>query len=129
MSKDFEPIDFVYIAAEIIEKIKNNETINAQDKEEGFLRTAISRAYYCVFLTAREKMRRELQKIPKDENVHQAVNRWLAKKNGKKAYDTFFNLRKMRNSADYDLPPNFRADVKVAEMALGLARQLLRAVV
>jgi uncharacterized protein (UPF0332 family) len=129
MSKDFESIDFGYIAEEIIEKIKNNETINVQDKEEGFLRTAISRAYYCVFLTAREKMRRELQKIPKDENVHQAVNQWLGKKNGKKAYDKFFNLRKMRNNADYDLPPNFRADVKVAEMALGLARELLRAVV
>jgi hypothetical protein len=70
MTKEFEPNDFAGIAEEIIEKIKNNTAISIQDREEGFLRTAISRAYYCVFLLARESMRREGQKFPE-------IKRWI----------------------------------------------------
>jgi len=128
MSRDFEPTDFGKIAEEIVEKIKNNTPISIQDREEGFLRTAISRAYYCVFLLARERMFVEVQKIPKDETIHREVNLWLCRKIGKRGSDKFSSLRRLRNQADYDLPPIFRADVRVAELALGIARKLMKSI-
>jgi hypothetical protein len=54
------------------------------------------------------------------------VDYWLGRRFGKRAYDKFFNLRKLRNRADYDLPPSFRTVVVNAEMALGIVKELMR---
>ena len=121
MSKVFDPAEFGKIAEEIVENVENNAVF--RKSREAFLRTAISRAYYSAFLLAREKKRLEVGIVSKSPEVHKEVMDWVYQKFGKKKYDQFLNLRRMRNEADYELEKS--VDVNHAKLAVKLFRKIV----
>lgn len=105
----FDPTLFLNIAREL-----------GQTSEEERLRTAIGRAYYAVFLVAREKLG-----VTTRKQVHQMVIEELRRKPGTRAIgDQLDRLRRLRTEADYDLrsTSNWRTNWTTAQ---SLAERLL----
>ena len=103
----FDPSDFLDLS---IELGRNNEAR---------IRTAVGRAYYASFLTARNAFAIG-EKTPE---VHRMVLRMLYRKNPVIANKLHY-LRRQRNSADYDTELVMRADdadkaVKLSEEIMG----------
>jgi len=71
-----------------------------QPPEEGRFRTAVGRAYYSLFLIARENLRIRVR-----EDVHSAVIRSLRAQN-RRLGDQLDQLRHYRVVADYELIPD-----------------------
>ena len=65
------------------------------------LRSAVSRAYYAVFLLAREKT-----KVTGEHDVHAEVIRRVSRQYSLMTGDTLRKLRTRRNAADYEFPPS-----------------------
>lgn len=83
----------------------------------GEFRTAISRAYYAVFLAAREVLNDRMQFFCKSENVHQWVQRHFANCTSDDARDVgriLQNMHHARKRADYDLSD---ADIETGDQA------------
>jgi uncharacterized protein (UPF0332 family) len=105
----FDPTLFLNMAQEL-----------GQTSEEERLRTAIGRAYYAVFLVAREKLG-----VVTRRRVHQTVIEELKKTPGMRAIgDQLDRLRQLRTEADYDLrsTSNWRTNWITAQ---SLAERLL----
>ena len=68
--------------------------------EEIKLRSAVSRAYYAVFLLAREKTR-----VTAEHNAHAEVIRRVNRQYSLMTGDTLRKMRMRRNAADYEFPP------------------------
>ena len=64
------------------------------------LRSAVSRAYYAVFLLAREKT-----KVTSEHDVHAEVQRRVNRLYGNSIGEYLFQMRRRRNAADYEFPP------------------------
>ena len=68
--------------------------------DEVRLRSAVSRAYYAVFLMARDRLR-----VTASTNVHAEVFRQVRRRNGGFLLsDSLHTLKSYRQSADYDFP-------------------------
>ena len=65
------------------------------------LRSAVSRAYYAVFLLAREKMR-----VVGEHDVHAEVQRRINRRYGSSIGDYLYQMRRRRVAADYEFPPS-----------------------
>ncbi|MEM0140305.1 MAG: HEPN domain-containing protein [Ferroplasma sp.] len=94
---------------EFLDLAKNIVNANSNQAQ---IRTSISRIYYSVFLESRELFISMGAKFSKSANVHKEVEDLIKNSgcNGNDAYkesNLLFNLRKMRNEADYDLPDKF----------------------
>jgi uncharacterized protein (UPF0332 family) len=90
----FDPSEFVKLARRIASSVL----------QESELRTAVGRAYYGLFLVARDKMR-----VKKRRDVHSETIKRLRKVSGYRStadeLDELFELRKV---ADYELRPRKR---------------------
>jgi hypothetical protein len=96
MIQPFDPLAFLVLAQQLA----------SQDRDEARLRTAVGRAYYALFLIAREKT-----SVRKRRNVHKEVINALKKR---KAYwstaDMLRMLFRLRTVADYELLPKDAAE-------------------
>lgn len=107
MYQNFEWILYLVLAKELLvfnsleQKLNTNENI-----KEAYYRTAISRAYYAAFCTARNYLRDTLQLNISKVDIHSFVITEFKEqrklKNYLKISNTLFSLRKYRNMADYD---------------------------
>ena len=85
----FDPTQFLRVAA----------VIASPEANEAMLRTAVGRAYYAVFLVARDR----LGVVP-TEKVHSEVIRLLTRRDRNLGNQMFFLLN-LRLAADYQLLP------------------------
>ncbi|MBB3280121.1 hypothetical protein FUT87_09835 [Mitsuaria sp. TWR114] len=108
----FNPSEFLCLAEEL-----------AEDEREAWLRSAISRAYYGVFLVARDAMKVTVR----DGRAHRLTRERLMT-HGKQLAFRLSLLHGLRKKADYVLDQ--RVDMKCAADALSIAwdlhRKLLR---
>ncbi len=72
----------------------------AESGDETKLRSAVSRAYYAVFLLAREKTG-----VTTEHDVHAEVQRRVNRRYGIAIGEYLFQMRKRRIAADYEFPP------------------------
>ncbi len=72
--------------------------------EEAALRSAVSRAYYAAFCTARNHLRAKGEQIPDSEQTHKVV--WESFQRRRKTYAAVYQngvrLRSRRRQADYE---------------------------
>ena len=91
MAEPLEPLTFLRVAEELAHK-----------GDEAALRTAIGRAYYALFLMARDKTG-----VTSTRAVHMEVIRAVRKRPGARATaDQLDTLRRLRVIADYQLLPD-----------------------
>ena len=97
IEEDFNPEDFYKIAENIYNKL-NTSTI---PYKEAWIRTAISRLYYSIFLYLRNMI--GYKKYHK-RDIHQIVPEILINKGGvfTKIGYKLSKIREIRNTADYD---------------------------
>ncbi len=94
----------------------------AKRPEESCLRSSISRAYYGVFCIARNQKGYQRYTEP---NIHsKIINEYKNDRILQKVGWDLDQLRKARNSADYD--GDRKIEKSMAERMVGLAKQLLR---
>lgn len=109
----FDPLGFLALA----------ETLAQAVAEEAHHRSAISRAYYSVFLLAREKLMTSNVLAPfTTGEVHREVVRALRSVNQANG-DQLDKLRRQRNRADYDLR-NVHVSRREAQQTVAVARAL-----
>jgi len=107
----FVPIEFLELA----------KTINTQAyNKEANARSAVSRAYYAAFLTAREALG---GKSLKGENIHKLVFDCLSNRHSLAA-DDLKSLRRLRNKADYDL--SITVTAKDSALAIKIAEGIIQ---
>ena len=90
----FDPTDFLRVAV----------SLAVQEEDEAALRTAVGRAYYSVFLAAREKLG-----VTTTERVHGEVVRLLVRHN-RRLGDQMQYLLNLRLTADYQMTPEKQSD-------------------
>ena len=96
MVMSFDPARFLAVANDLA----------SQASDEGRLRTAVGRAYYSVFLLAREKTG-----VPNKRNVHSRSHAALKRMSGcRAAGDMLAKLNRPREVADYQLLPSDPVD-------------------
>jgi len=88
-SVPFDPTQFLRVAA----------VIASSEANEAMLRTAVSRAYYAVFLIARDRLG-----VVTSEKAHSEVTRLLTRRDRKLGNQMFFLLN-LRLAAHYQLIP------------------------
>ncbi len=102
------------------------EELGKRSDDEASLRSAVSRAYYAAFCTARNRLLQEGEEVPKTGEAHTVVWTKYRESAQKQRRDVGINgdrLRRVRNKADYDDElPNIHAEV---EGAVARARRLL----
>jgi len=110
--KVFSPNEFICLAEEL-----------AEDEREAWLRAAISRAYYGVFLIAREAM----NVTTRDGRAHRETSERL-KKHKMRMGLKLSQLHGLRKKADYvlDVKVNQRMAADAMDAAWYLHRRLLR---
>lgn len=113
---NFVAKDYYNLSFEIENAIANQNDISVQAKDAGWLRSALSRAYYSVFLSLREEFLNNPQlrsKITNTRYDHGIISRELNKlpANLYPLKGFFDDLRSYRNKADYKLPPNYEVDL------------------
>jgi uncharacterized protein (UPF0332 family) len=86
----FDPAQFLRVAA----------VIASSEANEAMLRTAVGRAYYAVFLVARDRLG-----VVTSEKVHSEVIRLLTRRDRKFGNQMFFLLN-LRLAADYQMVPD-----------------------
>ncbi len=91
MTQRFDAFAFLSLARELA----------AHSGDEAKLRTAVGRAYYALFLVAREKTN-----VREKRGAHQTVINTLRRQSGSRAIaDQLDRLRRLRHLADYDMFP------------------------
>ena len=126
MAQDnFEPADYLHIGNEIVSSLKESRMINVADTYYGYLRTAASRIYYGTFLIIREEFKNFGESIPKDKEMHNKVYQLIKKYIDTASSDEFVQLRRFRNHADYDLPPEFKINIMKVEYHYTLSKRLI----
>ena len=97
MTQPFDPLDFLDLAREL----------GNRNQDEASLRTAVGRAYYVLFIIARDK----LGFATKKRAVHTLVTKELKKRKGyRSTADQFAALKRLRHTADYQIIPYDPAD-------------------
>lgn len=89
MAEAFDPAEFLRVAF----------ALATEDADEAELRTAVGRAYYALFLIARDKLG-----VVTTEKVHGEVIRVLTRRQ-RRLGDQLFSLFNLRQAADYELVP------------------------
>jgi len=97
MTQPFDSLDFLGIAREL----------GNRNQDEASLRTAVGRAYYALFIVARDK----LGFATKKRAVHTLVAKELKKRKGyRSTADQLTALKRLRHAADYQMLPYNPAD-------------------
>ena len=121
---DFRPEDFL-IVAELIKRTLERSDNWISSHPRAWMRTAISRAYYAAFLTIKKKFPKE---VGLGRDVHKKAADLLKQFHRFLAYQRFMSLRKIRNQADYDLPPEYVVSLKDVRIAIELAHFVIKEV-
>lgn len=96
MNQPLDPLSLIELAQELA----------VQDGEEVKLRTAVNRAYYALFLIAREKIG-----LQSRDNVHTKTIQAIKRQRGYRAAGEQLDaLRRLRTIADYELLPGNARD-------------------
>jgi len=95
MSPAFDPLDFLSLAI----------SLTSSPPNERELRTAVGRAYYAVFLLARNKMGIKTNA----KSVHAQTQKALKRKN-RGAGEMLEKLHRLRKVADYQMLPDDPSD-------------------
>ena len=103
----FDPAEFLKLAEKLL------------TQNEANIRTAISRSYYASFLHVREVAGLGGLKMPR---VHREVVRFLYGRNPLAA-NTLHLLRRLSNSADYDLKRTF--SISEAKLSINYAKNII----
>ena len=82
------------------QKLRVAAVLAAPDANDAMLRTAVGRAYYGVFLVARDRLG-----VVTSEKVHSEVIRLLTRRDRKLGNQMFFLLN-LRLAADYQMTPD-----------------------
>ena len=91
MNQPFDPLEFLRLARRLAE----------QGTGERELRTAVGRAYYALFLVARDRT-----SVTATQGVHRAVNRAVRLRHGHRSTASQLNsLKRLREVADYEELP------------------------
>lgn len=110
----FAPTDFCNLAAQL----------SSRSSDEASLRTSVSRSYYSVFLSAREKLDALGHYHPKGAGVdHSRVRGALASIGRRDLANKILGLYIRRGKADYDL--NISVSQIQAQQAVQIANNLL----
>lgn len=109
----FDPADFLALARALA---------GTTDPSEAELRTAISRAYYAVFLKARENLVRLGRITPTQSGEDHGLVIATLRGHGGPHGDQLDKLRRNRGQADYQLEPPI--DARFANSVLSLATYL-----
>jgi len=89
MRQTFDPMDFLSLA----------RTLGSGNADEAQLRTAVGRAYYALFLVARDRLG-----VTTTQQVHGTVIQALTRRR-KRLGDQMFALFRLRQIADYEMLP------------------------
>ncbi len=91
MTQPLDPLTFLTLAQELARR----------DQKEATLRTAVNRAYYALFLIARDKTG-----VKGTRNIHMRVIQAVRRRRGYRSTgDQLDALRRLRTIADYQLLP------------------------
>ncbi len=121
----FDPKNFL----ELSEQLYTDQ--NYYHIREAALRTTISRAYYAIFLTMRELVRKKLsntqladlfEDVSKSGLIHSCIKKIMDRVNKYLGY-VYGRLFMMRKGANFEL--NITICDKDAEEAIGIARELM----
>ena len=104
---------------DIAERTLQSKDVVTLQLNEGVLRTAISRAYYAVFILARHILGLDLHKTPEVHRIVVEKLRELSKPLGDKLQE----LRRRRNEADYEVHATIT--INTLKQAHTIARTLL----
>jgi hypothetical protein len=114
----FDPLLFLSLAREL-----------GQSDDENKLRTAVGRAYYAIFLVARDKL-----SVVAGEKTHKEVFESLKRRNQFRVRDQMMSLYKLRQVADYEMvgledhcknwKSNWTRQEKLADVVLPHVRSL-----
>lgn len=87
--KEYDPLELLELAKEL-----------SQSSEESKLRTAVGRAYYAIFLIARERMR-----LTSEERIHATVSHEISLRAGRMVKERYDDMKELHRVADYELRP------------------------
>lgn len=131
-SDNFEPKHFLDLVKEIDDAVSKNIEIKIKSNlESAWMRSAISRAYYAVFLLLREQFRASSKYnhlIQETEKDHGEIQRVLLEKlpmSMLKYANDFRSLRVSRNNADYDPPSKFQVTKGLVKKSHGQAVRIM----
>ena len=97
MTQPFDPLDFLDLAREL----------GARTQDEASLRTAVGRAYYALFIIARDKLGFAMKR----KAVHTLVTKELKRRRGyRSTADQLAALKRLRHTADYQMLPDNPSD-------------------
>ena len=106
--EQFSPIDFLYVACELNEKLLEFESSSSSVK-----RTIFGRSYYSIFIFLREILKNNTDYISNPYGEHRRLPNYIKfrgpfdEKTNKELYDAINTLKKLRHQSDYYLtvPP------------------------
>lgn len=114
------PFQFLNFAKEIVKCYRESGKCYVT-KNQGLLRSCISRAYYAAFLIARYVTKLDYYT---GEDVHRKVVETLEQLNLPDIADMLASLRRKRNMADYNLVQT--VNIKHATLAVNIAEEVIR---
>ena len=113
--------EFLNIARSIANCYESNAHECIIMRNEGLIRSGVSRAYYAAFIIARLAVRLEYFRR---KEVHEKVIDRLKEDGHADIADKLFKLRMKRNDADYDVYINITA--KTLKWAIKIANDVIR---
>lgn len=127
---NFVPRDFFDLSKEIENSVSQNNDISRNSKDAAWLRAAISRAYYAIFLSLKQEFISNPSlrtRINNNAGDHRRIKDELQNLPSNLFYlaGFFEDLRDYRNNADYDLPPTYEVDPNDANTATTKASIML----
>jgi len=116
-SDNFTPADYLTLSHEIDKSVEQGSDIKTTTVQYAWIRSAISRSYYSAYLSLRVSLLDsnrwsilQLHNVDPHENVRKILQRLPGLAFGP-TVNAFYNLRRRRNHADYDLPGRYSANL------------------
>ena len=127
---NFSPNDFHALSMDIENSIQNQNSVAINSRDAAWLRSAISRAYYAAFLSLRVSLIDshrwpQLEGFSTDPHKNMGIILFNLPSAFKHTANSFKNLRKRRNHADYDIPPQFLTTLQHVETSNKEAEKII----
>lgn len=128
---NFQAEDFLTISKAIEQSVTDGTNIDRHNKDAAWLRSALSRVYFSVFLLLRDaflKQKRFAPLIQRKPEDHTEIAKTLDRLPNEFQHFAIFyrNLRRNRDQADYDLPPNFQVKPNIVSISNVQADEIIR---
>ena len=128
----FDPRDFFEISKKLYNVTSSEDcnVLSLSKYKEALLRTIASRAYYSVYLTCREWLKRQFrvdvnkESQKREKSVHTTIKELILERTGMYyLVDYIDELKNFRELSDYDLTVNI--DVTDVQRCLSIAEEVL----